>query len=56
MQKIIYLSSQNNDIQVFTPLKQYLYDMIGKMEFYKNYYMPDIFNEMLKKAKKKQNK
>lgn len=42
---------KDNHIQVFTPLKQYIYDMIGKIEFFKGYYMPDILNEMLKKPK-----
>lgn len=43
---LIIIIYNNETVQFFTPFRDYIYNLIGSIE----YYMPDIFQEMMKKS------
>ena len=49
---ILFVFYENGDYDFFVPIKTFLFWKIGKIETYNDYYIPDLFMEMIMKRKR----
>lgn len=49
---LLFVFYENGDYDFYIPVKTYLYWQIGKIETYNDYYIPDLFMEMVMKRQR----